>query len=170
MVIPMHALCGGLLGIANRFVQRLGQVSRERIVQIADKAFCVILIQTQKGSSHDYELNFFHIVSDGPQLRNPSLGLRVGIESCSNGAHRRGFVASIGLCRILKVGIGSSWTIDANVSCKSNAETSMRLQHDSHYCYTQSCSNGFCFEKGIQFGLAFQRYRLKNIRHFGNAL
>ena len=58
------------------------------------------------------------------------LGLKVGIVSCPDRSHGRGFVSGVGLSRVLEVRIRTAGTVDANVAGHADVRTAMGLAHD----------------------------------------
>ena len=65
------------------------------------------------------------------------LSLKVGVVARPNRPHRRGLVSRVGLGRILKIGIRTSWAVDANVSRHADLGAAMGLTHHSDHGYLQ---------------------------------
>ena len=128
----------------------------------------VLLVQTQKGPSHDNEFDLVHRVSDRAQLLHPPPHLRVGIVAGANRPHARGLVARVGLRGVLKVGIGSAGTVHADVARVGNVRTPVRFAHDGHHCDSRSRPHGFGLQVGPQFGAVRNREALQYVAHFGN--
>lgn len=104
------------------------------IVQLRNKLVPVILRHTHEGTTHYNEFNFIYAMSQTLQLFHSPSGLFVWVVSSTNRAHRSGFISGVGLRTVFKVGIRSTWAVDADVSCHCNVWTSMWFAHHSDDC------------------------------------
>lgn len=70
------------------------------------------------------------------------------IVSGSNGAHRSGLIARVGLGGVFEVAVRASGAVDADIPRVGYVRTAMRFAHHRYNRYARRCPYGFSDELG----------------------
>jgi hypothetical protein len=74
--------------------------------------------------------------------------LKVGVVSGTDGAHGRWLIACVRLCRVFKVGIRSSRTVNTYITSHGNMGATVRLGHNGNDANTGCRSDGLGLDLG----------------------
>lgn len=107
-------------------------------MKVSDEVVSVLLVQGHEGATHHNEFNLICVVAESLQLLYPIFSLKVRVVSSTDGSHAGRLVTCIGLSGVLKVRVGTTRTIHADISCHCDMRAPMRLAHYSHNSYAAS--------------------------------
>eukprot|EP00126_Sphaerothecum_destruens_P001047 Sdes_comp12699_c0_seq1m3001 len=145
-----HTFGAALFRIFNSLLNRIARMPRQRIMQASAEIIPVISRQRHKCAPHHHKLDLIHTVAQPLQLIHPMTRLHIRIVARPNSSHRGRLIASVGLRRVLKVGIRPSRTVHADVARHCNVRATVRLGHDSYNRDAGRSADWFCLQFGDQ--------------------
>ena len=117
-------------------------------MELGNESISVRLGQRHERPTHDDIFYLVDAVAQAFYLVYTTTSLLKGIVSGSNGAHRCGLIAGVGLGGILEVAVRASRAVDADIPSVRYVRTAMRLAHYRYNRYARRCPYGFGDELG----------------------